>query len=163
MMRMTRGRITAALALAAAAAGGASAQMLRPVPYWASLSAGEARMRTGPGRNYPASWLYRRAGLPVRVIQTYPGWRKLRDPDGGEGWMMATLLTANRTAIVRDGGAELRDTPNAGSRVAFHAAAGVVGRLSKCDAGWCRLDVAGRGGFVEAGRLWGVDPGESVD
>ena len=162
---MTRGWIAAALATIAtgSAAGDASAQTLRPVPYWASLSAGEARMRTGPGRNYPASWLYRRAGLPVRVIQTYPGWRKVRDPDGSEGWMMATLLTATRTAIVRPGGAELRDTPNAGSHVAFHAAAGVVGRLSQCGEGWCRLDVAGRGGFVELGRLWGVDPGEAVD
>jgi SH3-like domain-containing protein len=120
-------------------------------------------MRTGPGRNYPANWLYRRAGLPVRVIQTYPGWRKLRDPDGTEGWMMASLLSSTRTAIVRDGGIELRDMPNAGAHVAFHAASGVVGKLSRCGGGWCRFDVAGRAGFVEAGRLWGVDPGETVD
>jgi len=39
-------------------------------PYWASILPGQARMRTGPGRQFPASWLYQRAGLPVRVIET---------------------------------------------------------------------------------------------
>lgn len=146
------------------AAGAARAQPLtRPVPYWASLAAGEARMRTGPGRNYPASWLYRRLGLPVQVLQVYPGWRKVRDPDGATGWMIANLLSAQRDAIVLSAGADLREAPGAASRVAYHAAAGVVGRLSHCSGGWCRIDVGARGGFVESGRLWGVDPGEEVE
>jgi len=39
----------------------------------------------------------------------------------------------------------------------------VIGRLSHCAAGWCKLDVMGRGGFVEETKLWGVDPDESFD
>ena len=68
----------------------ASAPQQRKTPYWASLAAGQARMRSGPGRNYPASWLYQRQGLPVQVTEVYPGWRKVRDPDGESGWMITS-------------------------------------------------------------------------
>lgn len=133
------------------------------LPYWGSLSAGEARMRTGPGRNYPASWLYQREGLPVQVIDTYPGWRKVRDPDGAEGWMIGALISDKRTAMVKGGIAELRDTPNPDASVVWRAEPGVIGRVSHCGDGWCRLDVKGRSGYVEESRLWGVDPDEKVD
>ena len=57
----------------------ASAQDKKP-PYWASIASGEAMMRTGPGRNYPGIWLYKRRDLPIRVVQIYPNWRKIEDP-----------------------------------------------------------------------------------
>ena len=43
----------------------------KAVPYWASISSGEAMTRTGPGRNYPGVWLYKRRDLPVRVLKRY--------------------------------------------------------------------------------------------
>ena len=118
-------------------------------------------MRTGPARAYPASWLYQRADLPVQVVQVFKEWRKVRDPDGTEGWMQGTLLRETRTAIVR--GTEplaMRDRPSADARLAWRAAPGVVGRISQCANGWCRFDVKGQVGFVELGQLWGVSPTE---
>lgn len=135
----------------------------KPTPYWASIKAGEARMRSGPGRNYPATWLYRRAGLPVQVVEVYPGWRKIRDPDGATGWMVQSLISGGRTAIVAGGVAELHETASAASRVAWRAEPGVVGRISQCADGWCRFDVTGRAGFVATDRLWGVDRLEAID
>ena len=44
----------------------AAAQDKKP-PYWASIASGEAMMRTGPGRNYPGIWLYKRRDLPIRA------------------------------------------------------------------------------------------------
>src|SRR3546814_5268691 len=49
----------------------AGAQDQRQTPYWASIAAGKARMRTGPGRTYPATWLYQRADLPIKVVEVY--------------------------------------------------------------------------------------------
>ncbi len=142
---------------------GVASGAVHKTPYWGSISAGEARMRTGPGRNYPASWLYQRQGMPVQVIEVYPGWRKVRDPDGVEGWMIGNLVSDQRTGMVKGGVAYLHDTPNAGAKVLWRAEAGVIGRLSRCHDGWCKIDVRGRGGYVEEERLWGVDPGEVVD
>ena len=71
----------------------ASAQDRKP-PYWASIASGKAMMRTGPGRNYPGIWLYQRRDLPIRIIQTYPNWRKFEDPDGQQGWMVTATHDA---------------------------------------------------------------------
>ena len=135
----------------------------RSLPYWASISAGQARMRTGPGRNFPASWLYQRPDLPVRVIETYPSWRKVEDPDGAQGWMMVNLLSDQRTAIIRNGAHPLRAAPDGSARVVWQVMAGVVGRISRCDRGWCKFDVHGRSGYVEIAHIWGVNVGETTE
>jgi SH3-like domain-containing protein len=135
----------------------------RKPPYWASLSAGQARMRTGPGRNYPASWFYQRQGLPVQIIEVFPGWRKVRDPEGTDGWMISQLISERRTAMVKAGPpAEMRSAPTISAKLLFRAEPGVIGVLGSCADGWCHLDVQGKAGFVEEDRLWGVDAGETI-
>jgi len=155
---------TALLVTLAAAAPAAADERPRP-PYYASIAAGAARMRTGPARNYPASWLYRRADLPVRVVTVFKEWRQVEDPDGARGWMLATLLSARRTLIVR--GSEplaMRDAPSDDARLRWRAAPGVVGRVGDCANGWCRLEVGGRTGFVHlGGQVWGVEADETID
>ncbi|MCG7349639.1 SH3 domain-containing protein [Sphingomonas sp. ACRSK] len=151
----------AMLAAAVLPAGEAAAQKRKP-PYYASIAAGEARMRTGPGKNYPVSWTFRRADLPIKVVDIYQDWRKVEDPDGTQGWMQVGLLSDQRTGYVNGGLVELRSAPNGSAHVDWRAAPGVVGRLSRCSAGWCYFDVKGRGGYVEQSRLWGVDPGEDI-
>lgn len=126
-------------------------------PYWASVLAGEARMRTGPGRQFPASWLYQRSGLPVKVIAIYPSWRKVEDPDGTQGWMQANLLSPNRTGLVKGDVRPLRDKPSLSAKVIFRAEPGVVGRISDCSNGWCKLDVKGRMGYIETSHIWGAE------
>jgi len=132
----------------------------RSLPYFASISATKARMRTGPGREFPASWLYQRAELPVKVIAIYKDWRKVEDPDGTQGWMLANLLSDRRTAIVMGSEAQMLADPRFDAKLSWRVAPGVVGRISRCNHGWCWLDVRGRSGYVEANRLWGVAPDE---
>ncbi len=151
MMRIYRG--LAALLLLVFATNFAVAQ--KKPPYWASIRAGEARMRTGPGQQFPASWLYRRAGLPVKVIEVYPNWRKIEDPDGTQGWMLASLLSDERTALVTGGTRVLRERPSGDAPVLWRAEQGVVGKLSDCARGWCRLNVLGRMGYVEVDHIYG--------
>ncbi|MGJ8537048.1 MAG: SH3 domain-containing protein [Parasphingopyxis sp.] len=142
--------------------GGASAQD-RETPYWASISAGQARMRTGPGRNFPISWLYQRADLPVRVVEVYENWRKIEDPDGTQGWMLVNLLSADRTAMIVGDIRPLREAPQASARIRYQAEPGVVGRIRSCRRGWCEIDVRGRSGFVRTAHLFGVGENERVD
>ena len=129
----------------------------REVPYWASLRAGEVNMRVGPSENFPIDWVYRRPGLPVKVLRVNQGWRLVEDPEGTQGWIVARLLTPDRGAIVvGDGLAEMREAADAGARVLWRAEPGVVGALGDCDAGWCRFAVGSRKGWIRAARLWGA-------
>ncbi|WP_245646549.1 SH3 domain-containing protein [Sphingomonas soli] len=135
----------------------------RKPPYFASIAADKARMRTGPGRNYPASWLYQRADLPIKVIDIYGDWRKIEDPDGTQGWMQVNLLSDTRTAMVTGTVTEMRAAPNFNARINWRAAPGVVGRIRACSGGWCWFDVRGRGGYVEQSHIWGTEPGETLN
>jgi SH3-like domain-containing protein len=141
----------------------AAAQVKAP-PYWASIASGEAMMRTGPGRNYPGTWLYKRRDLPVRVIKTYPNWRMIEDPDGTRGWMLVTLLSDQRTAIVRPGEPRpIYQEANERSRIRYRAEHGVVGRIDHCRGGWCRIAVGRREGYIRTSDIWGVGAAEVVD
>lgn len=157
-------RLAFASLLACLLVGSASAQQERRTPYWASISAGKAMMRTGPGRNFPAKWLYVRADLPVKVVETYPDWRKVSDPTGETGWMLQRLLSDQRTALVTGGEPRpMHQDPSESSPVRYRAEPGVVGRISHCGDGWCRLAVGKREAYIRTDHIWGVDPGERID
>ena len=150
MLRATLAFLLAILAAPAAAQD-------REVPYWASIRASELNMRVGPSADYRIDWVYKRKGLPVKVIRLKDGWRLIQDPDGAQGWVVARLLTPERTAIViGDGLTEMRADASPSAQLRWKVEPGVSGKLLECDAGWCRLDVDGRRGWVPADRLWGA-------
>lgn len=156
-----RRRLLAAIAvLTATALVAEPALAQKKPPYWASIAASKARMRTGPGKQYPATWLYQRAGLPLKVIDTFPNWRKVEDPDGERGWIQANLLSEDRTAIVTRGIRPLRAAPDVSAAISWRVEPGVVGKLSDCDRRWCRFEIGARGGFVEITHIWGADAAE---
>ncbi len=147
-------QIVAVLALFSAV-GPAAAQSDPELPYWASISVDEARMRKGPSPDVPVTWEYRRKDLPVKVIARFETWRKIEDPDGTQGWMAARLLSRTRTAIVTGEIRPLRAEANVSAAISYRAEPGVVGRITDCAKGWCLLDVKGRKGWIETGHIWG--------
>jgi len=129
----------------------------RNVPYWVSISSSEVRMRVGPSTDFPIDWVYRRKGLPLKVIRIQEGWRLVQDPEGTQGWMFNSLLSLERTALVIGSvNAEIRADPSDASRLNWTAEPGVIGKLGACQAEWCEFDVDGRRGWVHQNRLWGV-------
>jgi SH3-like domain-containing protein len=137
-------------------APGAHAQD-REVPYWATLRFDEVNMRVGPSQEYRIDWVYKRRGLPVKVVRLREGWRLIQDHEGTQGWVAASQLNPKLGAlIIGEGLAELREDPRAASPMRWRAEPGVVGELSGCRDGFCEIDVDGRTGWVRQDRLWGV-------
>jgi len=157
---MRRWGLAAALVIVAAPA---VAQDKQP-PYWASIASGQAMTRTGPGKNYPGVWLYQRRDLPIRVVKQYENWRLIQDSDGAQGWMLVTLLSDRRTAIVKPGEPrQVRADASEGAKVRYLAEPGTVGRISKCSDGWCHVEFGKREGYIRTSDIWGVSEGEVVD
>ena len=141
----------------------AAAQDKTP-PYWASIASGEAMIRTGPGRNYPGTWLYTRRDLPVRVVKLYSNWRLIEDPDGVRGWMLVTLLSDRRTALIKPGQPRaIHEKKARASRTAYRAEPGVVGRIEQCDGDWCKFAVGSQSGWIEQSNVYGVGDKEQID
>jgi SH3-like domain-containing protein len=154
---------SAGLLILALLATPAGAQEKAP-PYWASIASGKAMMRAGPGRNYPGIWLYQRRDLPIRVLKTFPNWRLVEDPDGAKGWMLVSLLSDRRTAMVKAGDPRpVRTNPSVSARVRYLAEAGVVGRIEKCRDGFCRIEIGSKKGFIATSDIYGLSPGETLD
>jgi SH3-like domain-containing protein len=75
--------------------------------------------------------------------------------------MQANLLSDDRSGLVVSGPVRaLREAPNGTSRIVWRVEPGVVGKLSECRRGWCKMDIKGKLGYLEASALWGVDPDE---
>lgn len=144
------------VAVAALGCTSASAQSRKALPYWASISEPEARMRVGPNLDYPSNWVYRRRDLPVKVVQVLGNWRKIEDSSGTQGWMHVRLLSDTATAIVTGHVTEMRDRPSDDAKLLYRVEAGVVGRIADCGSGWCAFDVGGKKGYIRAGSLWGA-------
>jgi SH3-like domain-containing protein len=135
----------------------------RDLPYWASLRYDEVRMRVGPSKEYPIAWVYKRRGLPVKVVRVREGWRLVEDPEGTQGWIERSQLDPARGALVIGKGlVELRADASPSAAMKWRAEPGVVARLLRCKPAWCEVDIAGRKGWISAARLWGSEalPGD---
>ena len=124
----------------------------------------QAMTRAGPGKNYPGVWLYQRRDLPIRVVRKYENWRMIEDPGGTRGWMLVSLLSDRRTAVVKPGDPRpIHASADSSSRVRYNAEQGVVGRIEKCRSGWCHITIGKREGYIRSSDIWGVSDGEVVD
>lgn len=141
-----------------------------PVPRFVSLKSDRVHSRQGPGTDHKVLWVYRRAGLPVEVIREYEGWRQVRDSDGAEGWVVHSLVSGRRTALVAPWDAkpgqakqiELVADDNDGARPVAMVEAGVIANVRSCDTRWCYVSVGTYRGYILQKQLWGVYPGETV-
>lgn len=128
------------------------------MPKWQSLRYEEVRMRVGPSQDYPIEWIYKRQGLPVKVIRKREGWSLVVDHEGTQGWIANSQLSGARGAmVIGEGVTELREEPNTSATIRWKAEPGVVGKLGSCQIEWCEIDVDGRTGWVVRQRLWGAE------
>ncbi|MCJ2081757.1 SH3 domain-containing protein [Methylobacterium sp. J-090] len=158
-----------------------------PLPRYASLKTDRVNLREGPSKDHRTLWVFQRAGLPVEIVAEFETWRRIRDSEGTEGWVLHSLLSGRRTSIVtatRAGGKGDGKGDNKGEAKAetslyaraddasaeeARLQAGVIGSVKSCTGTWCRVVVAlpqKRGdvdGYVRQERLWGVYPYEKVE
>lgn len=138
-----------------------------PLPRYVSLKSDRVNLRGGPNKDHATHWVYQRVGLPVEITAEFETWRRVRDSEGVEGWVLHSLLSGKRTALIAPWekaefvpllrGAQ-DDAP-----LAARLEPGVIVQVKKCDKTWCEVAVARREGYVRQEKLWGVYPGEIVD
>lgn len=143
-----------------------------PLPRFVSLKADRVNLRTGPGTEYPTAWVYRRAGLPLEVVSEFEGWRQVRDAEGTSGWIIQSLLSGRRTALVSPWDAAKSDaaapqipirlSDSESARPVVIVEAGVIANVHSCDSRWCKVTIDEYRGYVLQKQLWGVYENEVV-
>ncbi|MCA3272992.1 MAG: hypothetical protein ING12_13445 [Roseomonas sp.] len=138
-----------------------------PLPRFAALRSDEVNMRSGPGTRFPIEWTYQRRELPVEIVREFELWRRIRDPEGTEGWVHQSTLMGRRSFIVRGApGTEvmLRRRAEDQAQPVARLRPGVVGRLRACEANspWCEAQIGEFRGYIKRADIWGVGPTEEV-
>ena len=173
-MKITRRRLVLALAAAlyappAAADSAAPTGTVTglPLPRYASLKTDRVNLREGPSKDHATKWVFQRAGLPVEITAEFATWRKVRDSEGAEGWVLHTLLSGRRTALVGPGKKEatysVTAEASAKSDIVAQLQAGVIVNIKRCDGTWCQVYGQGFKGYIKQVELWGVYPDEKVE
>jgi SH3-like domain-containing protein len=138
-----------------------------PLPRYVSLKSDDVNLREGPSQSHATTWVFKRAGLPVEITAEFDIWRRVRDADGDEGWVIQSMLSGRRTAIVKPWAkGELLNmfaTAEATSPLAARIQSGVIADVRRCDGTWCRLSGPGFDGWMRQTNLWGVYPNEKVN
>jgi len=161
--------VIAAASAVVARAEGASGPSGLPLPRFVSLKVERVNVRAGPTKENDVNWVYTRLGLPVEIIAEYENWSRIRDWEGAEGWVLHSLLSGRRTALIAapaksvDDFVALRASAGGQGAVTARLQAGVLATVKRCSDNWCRITGEGFDGWIEQERLWGVYPGEKVE
>jgi SH3-like domain-containing protein len=149
-----------------------------PIPRYVSLKTDRVNLREGPSKDHRTTWVFQRAGLPVEIVAEFETWRRIRDAEGTEGWVLHSLLSGRRTSLVMPWakGDAKGDAPPIPLLARADERADPVARLQPnvivnvraCSGSWCRVTVVLPGardieGFVRQDRLWGVYPDERIE
>ena len=129
-----------------------------PMPRFVSIGVDEANLRIGPRSSYDVRAVYRRRGLPLRVVDEFDTWREVEDHEGTRGWMHQRLLSGRRTVMVRDAPLMLRRAPAPEAPPMLRAEPLVIGELLRCIDRWCFVEIEGRRGWLPTSGLWGAGP-----
>jgi SH3-like domain-containing protein len=137
------------------------------IPRFVSLKTDRVNVRQGPTRNQEVTFTFQRVGLPVEITAEFENWRRIRDSEGAEGWVMQGLLSGRRTALVapwsKDLTLALRSRPDAASTPVALLQPGVLASIKGCSAEWCHIAGEGFEGYIEQDRVWGAYPGEAIE
>ncbi|MEI6558479.1 MAG: SH3 domain-containing protein [Rhodospirillaceae bacterium] len=152
---------------AAAAPGATTPSAIKtsglPVPRFVAIRSNEVNARSGPSTQYPILWVFSRRSMPVEVVAEFDTWRRIRDSEGAEGWVMQGMLTAKRSVIVAKEIRTLRREPSAAARPVARAEPGVVAKLLRCRDEWCEIDGGEYRGWLKRSEVWGVYPTERLE
>lgn len=139
------------------------------VPRFVSLKSDRVNVRGGPTTDHKVKWIFRRAGLPVEIIQEFENWRRIRDSEGEEGWVYHSLLSGRRTALIspwQNAGTivPLSKTAESDAALALNAQVNVLVDIKQCTKeNWCEVSAQGQSGWIRANLLWGVYPDEVIE
>ena len=145
-----------------------------PVPRFVSLKTDRVNLREGPSKDNRTAWVFQRAGLPVEIVAEFETWRRIRDAEGTEGWVLHSLLSGRRTALVSPwtkgdtSPLPLYERADERAEVVARLQPNVIVSVKQCTGAWCRITAAqpsGRDldGYIRQERLWGVYPNERVE
>ena len=127
---------------------GQDAKKAKLVQRFASIRADDVNVRAGPGVRYPVKWKFVQRHAPIEVIAQYDTWRKIRDWEGGEGWVHRAMLENKRSLILIGDEKTMRRRPSDNAPAIARLSNKMIVLVKRCD--------------LRRQGLWGINPKEII-
>ncbi len=139
------------------------------VPRFVSLKSDLVNVRRGPGRTHKILWVFKKLGLPVKIVSEYENWREIEDQAGAKGWVFHSLLSRRRTGVTlnpKDHSLEyfsLFENSSKKSKSLARIGKGVIVHIITCTGDWCHVAVNKKiKGWLRQDHLWGLFQQEPI-
>ena len=145
---------------------------------WGSLKYSKTYLRTGPSKDNKVMWVYKKKGLPVKVIRTKGDWKEVTLPKNQKGWINSSQFSKRRTVLIRDHISETEKVlknhkplsiKDRNKNPIAYVHKGVIIKLISCSNELCEVEIDIKkekyffrnsyslNGYIEKNSLWGVD------
>ncbi len=127
------------------------------IPRMVSLKNSLTYMRSGPGKEFPVKFEFKKKGYPLKIIAEYNNWRKVTTFDNITGWMHTQLLSSVRTGLITKTTLLKMIPSNSGGTLA-KLLPNLLIKINKCKKNWCKIEIAKRKifiGWVKKDTMWG--------
>lgn len=154
--RLRRYGATLFLTLALATAGGPAAAAKSAAKKMVSIPSDAVNLRAGPGTKHDATMKVGRH-YPLEVLKRQGEWLKVRDFEGDEGWVLASLTSKKPTMIAKRPGANIRKGPGTEHPVVKQTQYGQVFLVAEKRGRWIKVTLPDgkTRGWVDRSLLWG--------
>ena len=123
--------------------------------YFMMLKYSKVNVRLGPSRDYPVKFIYKKAFLPVKVIDKKENFRKIIDHKKNSGWIhISQLKKSNSFIILSDKILFEKSTIN--SEPLINLQSGRLLLVKKCKKKWCQVSTDKYTGWIEANDIFGI-------
>ena len=119
-----------------------------------AVAAGTANVRSGPGTQNDQLWQVEKY-YPVMVVEKKGGWCRIKDFEGDEGWIEASLLDKTNTVIVRVPKCNVRSGPGTEHETVFIVTKGIPFKVLQTKGQWLQVEHAdGDSGWLMKNLVW---------
>ena len=106
--------------------------------YFLTLRNDKVNLRQGPSFDYPVKIFYKKQFLPVKIIDTFENFRKIKDHENNTGWIHISQLSKKKAAIVLKDEVMMFKEPTIYSTPIAILKKGKLVKISKCKNIWCK-------------------------
>ena len=124
--------------------------------YFVMLKNKKVNVRYGPSLDYPVKYVYRKIGLPLKVIDKKENFRRIIDHKKNSGWIHVSQLRPSRS-LISTNEKILFKKPTKYSKPLAKLDQGRLLKVIKCEEKWCNIKTGDYSCWIKKDdNIWGI-------
>ena len=122
--------------------------------YFLMLKNKKVNVRYGPSFDHPIKFFYKKAFLPIKVIDKKENFRRIIDHKKNTGWIHISQLKKSKSLITTSVKI-LFKKPTKYSKPIAKLDIGRLLLIQKCEKSWCNVKTEKFSGWIDKNNIWG--------